>query len=139
MATEDIGLADSRAQPMTLEAWDICESLGSPEGELALAQVVLYTASIAKSNAGDLAFYAADVPSHLRNAPTKRMKSTGYGKGYQYDPDTEGGAALDQTAFPVAMGERVYYQSQPRGLEAKLNEKLDALRQARRRAQSGHE
>jgi putative ATPase len=146
MAIEDIGLADPRAQQMALEAWDIYERLGSPEGELALAQVVLYMASTAKSNAGYVAYGAAradveafgtaEVPLHLRNAPTKLMKSIGYGQGYQYDPDVEGGVALDQTAFPAAMGERVYYEPLPRGLEAKLKEKLDALREARRRAQA---
>ena len=147
MAIEDIGLADPRAQQMALEAWDIFERLGSPEGELALAQVTLYMAATAKSNAGYVAFGAAradveahgtaDVPLHLRNAPTKLMKSIGYGKGYQYDPDVEGGVALDQTAFPDSMGERVYYEPVARGLEAKLKEKLDALREARRRAQAG--
>ena len=149
MAIEDIGLADPRAQQMALEAWDIFERLGSPEGELALAQVVLYMASTAKSNAGYVAFGAAradveafgtaEVPLHLRNAPTRLMKSIGYGKGYQYDPDVEGGVALGQTGFPDALGERVYYQPLPRGLEAKLKEKLDALREARRRAQSGED
>jgi putative ATPase len=149
MAIEDIGLADPRAQQMALEAWYIYERLGSPEGELALAQVVLYMASTAKSNAGYVAFGAAradveahgtaEVPLHLRNAPTKLMKSIGYGQGYQYDPGVEGGIALDQTAFPASMGERVYYEPVPRGLEAKLKEKLDALREARRRAQGGEE
>ena len=147
MAIEDIGLADPRAQQMALEAWDIFERLGSPEGELALAQVTLYMATTAKSNAGYVAFGAAradvekhgtaEVPLHLRNAPTKLMKSIGYGKGYQYDPDVEGGVALDQTAFPESIGERVYYEPLARGLEAKLKEKLDALREARRRAQAG--
>jgi len=147
MAIEDIGLADPRAQQLALEAWDVYERLGSPEGELALAQVTLYMATTAKSNAGYVAFGAAradvekhgtaDVPLHLRNAPTKLMKSIGYGQGYQYDPDVEGGVALDQTAFPDSMGERVYYEPVPRGLEARLKEKLDALREARRRAQAG--
>ena len=147
MAIEDIGLADPRAQQMTLEAWDIYERLGSPEGELAFAQVTLYLATTAKSNAGYVAFGAAradvgkygtaEVPLHLRNAPTRLMKSIGYGEGYQYDPEVEGGVALDQTGFPEAMGERVYYEPVPRGLEARLKEKLDALREARRRARSG--
>jgi putative ATPase len=149
MAIEDIGLADPRAQQMALEAWDIFERLGSPEGELALAQVVLYMATTAKSNAGYVAYGAArsdvekygtaEVPLHLRNAPTKLMKSIGYGQGYQYDPDVEGGVALDQTGFPDALGERVYYEPVARGLEAKLKEKLDALRAARRRAQEGEQ
>ncbi|KAB7771833.1 replication-associated recombination protein A [Xanthomonas maliensis] len=146
MAIEDIGLADPRAQSMALEAWDIYERLGSPEGELAFAQLVLYLASTAKSNAGYAAFNQAkaevratgtqEVPMHLRNAPTKLMKSLGYGQDYQYDHDAEGGIALDQTGFPDAMGERVYYHPVPRGLEIKLKEKLDRLRAAREQARA---
>ncbi|WP_313341779.1 replication-associated recombination protein A [Stenotrophomonas sp.] len=146
MAIEDIGLADPRAQSMALEAWDIYERLGSPEGELAFAQLVLYLASTAKSNAGYAAFNLArqevresgtqDVPLHLRNAPTKLMKELGYGKTYQYDHDAEGGIALDQTGFPDAMGERVYYQPVPRGLEIKLKDKLDRLRAEREQARA---
>ena len=144
MAVEDVGLADPRALQMAIEAWETYDRLGSPEGELALAQLVIYLASCAKSNAGYKAFGAAkrdvaefgtqEVPMHLRNAPTKLMKELGYGQGYQYDHDVEGGVALDQTAFPEAMGERVYYQPTERGLEIKLKEKLDALRAARRKA-----
>jgi len=144
MAIEDIGLADPRAQQLALEAWDIYDRLGSPEGELAFAQLVLYLASTAKSNAGYAAFNMAkrevrefgtqEVPMHLRNAPTKLMKGLGYGQGYQYDHDVDGGIALDQTGFPDAMGERVYYQPVERGLEIKLKEKLDRLRQARKDA-----
>lgn len=146
MAIEDIGLADPRAQQMALEAWDIYERLGSPEGELAFAQLVLYLASTAKSNAGYAAFNLAkrevrefgtqEVPMHLRNAPTKLMKGLGYGQGYQYDHDVDGGIALDQTGFPDAMGERVYYQPVERGLEIKLKEKLDRLRKARAEART---
>ena len=145
MATEDIGLADPRAQTMALEAWDTFERLGSPEGELALAQLTIYLASAAKSNAVYVAFNAArhdvrehgtqDVPLHLRNAPTRLMKRLGYGKGYQYDHDAEGGIALDQSGFPDSMGERVYYRPVERGLEIKLKEKLDPLREARKAAQ----
>jgi putative ATPase len=141
MAVEDIGLADPRALQMAIEAWDAYDRLGSPEGDLALAQVVIYLASTAKSNAAYVAYGAvrsdirehgtADVPMHLRNAPTKLMKELGYSKGYQYDPDVEGGVALGQTGFPDAMGERVYYEPVERGLEIKLKEKLDALRKAR--------
>ncbi|HJR72440.1 MAG TPA: replication-associated recombination protein A [Luteimonas sp.] len=144
MAVEDIGLADPRALQMATEAWDAYDRLGSPEGDLALAQVVIYLASTAKSNAGYVAFKAAkrdveeygtqDVPMHIRNAPTKLMKQLGYGKGYQYDHDAEDGIALDQTGFPDAMGERVYYEPVERGLEIKLREKLSALRAARARA-----
>ena len=151
MAVEDIGLADPRALQMAIDAWDTYERLGSPEGDLALAQLVIYLASTAKSNAGYRAFNAAkadvrehgtqEVPMHLRNAPTKLMKALGYGTGYQYDHDTEGGIALDQTAFPDAMGERVYYTPVERGLEIKLKEKLDRLREARAQARraSGRE
>ncbi|WP_395787894.1 replication-associated recombination protein A [Aquimonas sp.] len=144
MSIEDIGLADPRAQQMALEAWDTFERLGSPEGELALAQVTLYMASTAKSNAGYVAYKSAcaevsssgtqDVPLHLRNAPTKLMKSLGYGEQYQYDHDLEGGIALDQTGFPDAMGEQVYYRPVARGLELKLKDKLDALRAVRSKA-----
>lgn len=144
MAVEDVGLADPRALAMAIEAWETYDRLGSPEGDLALAQLVIYLASTAKSNAAYVAFNTAkrdvaeygtqEVPMHLRNAPTKLMKSLGYSKGYQYDHDAEGGIALDQTGFPDAMGERVYYEPVARGMEIKLKEKLDALRQARARA-----
>jgi putative ATPase len=144
MAVEDVGLADPRALQMAIDAWDTYERLGSPEGDLALAQLVIYLASTAKSNAAYMAFNAAkrdvreygtqDVPLHIRNAPTKLMKELGYGKGYQYDHDAEGGIALDQTGFPEAMGERVYYEPVARGMEIKLKEKLDALRAARAKA-----
>jgi len=144
MAVEDIGLADPRALQMAIEAWNTYERLGSPEGELALAQLTLYLASTAKSNAAYRAFDAAradvrahgtqDVPLHIRNAPTRLMKSLGYGKDYQYDHDADGGIALDQTGFPDAMGERVYYEPVARGMELKLKEKLDALRAARTQA-----
>ena len=143
MAVEDIGLADPRALQMSIEGWDAYDRLGSPEGDLALAQVVIYLASTAKSNAAYAAYNAAradverhgtlDVPMHLRNAPTKLMKQLGYGKGYQYDHDAAGGIALGQTGFPDAMGERAYYEPVARGLELKLKEKLDALRAARSR------
>lgn len=141
MAVEDVGLADPRALQMAIEAWEAYERLGSPEGELALAQLVLYLASTAKSNAAYTAFKAAqadvreagtlEVPMHLRNAPTKLMKQLGYGTGYQYDHDAPDGVALGQTGFPDAMGERVYYEPVERGLEIKLKEKLDRLRAAR--------
>jgi putative ATPase len=144
MAVEDIGLADPRALQMATEAWDAYDRLGSPEGDLALAQVVIYLASTAKSNAAYMAFNQAkddvreygtqEVPLHIRNAPTKLMKQLGYGKGYQYDHDADGGIALDQTGFPDAMGERVYYQPVERGMEIRLKEKLDALRTARTKA-----
>ena len=146
MAVEDIGLADPRALQMAIDAWDAYDRLGSPEGDLALAQVVIYLASTAKSNAAYAAFNAArsdvgeygtqDVPLHLRNAPTKLMKQLGYGKEYRYDHDAEGGIALEQTGFPDALGERVYYAPVERGLELKLKQKLDALRAAREQARA---
>ena len=141
MAVEDIGLADPRALSMAIDAWETYDRLGSPEGELALAQLVIYLASTAKSNAAYVAYTAArrdvseygtqEVPMHLRNAPTRLMKELGYSKGYQYDHDADGGVALDQTGFPDAMGERVYYHPVERGLELKLKDKLDRLRAAR--------
>ena len=144
MAVEDIGLADPRALQMAIEAWDAFDRLGPPEGELALAQLTIYLASTAKSNAGYRAWNTArgdvealgtqDVPLHFRNAPTKLMKSLGHGKDYQYDHDADGGIALDQTGFPDVMGERVYYVPTTRGMEGKLKEKLDALRVARQQA-----
>ena len=147
MAVEDVGLADPRALQMAIEAWDAYDRLGSPEGDLALAQVVIYLATCPKSNAAYLAWGEAradvsaggslEVPMHLRNAPTKLMKQLGHGAGYQYDHDAEGGVALGQTGFPDAMGERVYYQPVARGLEIRLKEKLDALRAARMGARGG--
>ena len=144
MAVEDIGLADPRALQMAIEAWQAHDRLGSPEGDLALAQLTLYLASTAKSNAGYVAWKRAHadveaygtqpVPLHIRNAPTGLMKSLGYGKAYQYDHDVEGGVALGQTGFPDAMGEQVYYEPTTRGMEARLKEKLDALREARAKA-----
>uniref|UniRef100_UPI00355912E7 replication-associated recombination protein A n=1 Tax=Pseudoxanthomonas sp. 10H TaxID=3242729 RepID=UPI00355912E7 len=144
MAVEDVGLADPRALQMSVDAWDTYERLGSPEGDLALAQVAIYLASTAKSNAGynawnsaraDVRQYGtAEVPLHLRNAPTRLMKQLGYAKGYQYDHDSEGGIALGQTGFPDAMGERIYYEPVDRGLEIKLKDKLDRLRAARDQA-----
>ena len=142
MASEDIGNADPRALQIALDAWQTFDRLGSPEGELALAQAVIYLASCAKSNAVYAAFNTAmadvgkhgsyDVPQHLKNAPTSLMKSLGHGKGYQYDHDAKGGVALDQQCFPEQMGNPVYYQPVDRGLESRIKQKLDTLRQARR-------
>lgn len=146
MAVEDIGLADPRALEMAIAAWSAFDRIGRPEGELALAQVTLYLACTAKSNAGYVAFNAAQadvraqgtapVPLHLRNAPTQLMKSLGYGKHYQYDPDLPEGVALDQTGFPDELGERVYYQPLARGVEGKLKDKLDGLRARRAQARA---
>lgn len=144
MAVEDIGLADPRAWQLTLHAWDTYERLGSPEGELALAEAVLYLAMAPKSNAAYVAYGAAranvresgtlEVPMHLRNAPTKLMKGLGYGKDYQYDPDIEGGVALDQQCLPDALAGTEFYAPTANGIEAKIREKLNALRAARTQA-----
>jgi putative ATPase len=144
MAVEDVGLAEPRAWRMALDAWDTYERLGSPEGELGLAQLAIWLAIAPKSNAAYKAYNQArdlvrstgtlDVPMHLRNAPTKLMKGLGYGQGYQYDHDAEGGVALDQQCLPEALEGTVFYEPVERGLELKLREKLLSLREARREA-----
>jgi putative ATPase len=144
MAMEDIGLAEPRAWRMALDAWDTYERLGSPEGELGLAQLAIWLAIAPKSNAAYKAYNQAraiirdtgtlDVPLHLRNAPTKLMKGLGYGKDYQYDHDAEGGIALDQQCLPDALDGTVFYEPVERGLELKLREKLLSLREVRRQA-----
>ncbi|HEX3896702.1 MAG TPA: replication-associated recombination protein A [Rudaea sp.] len=144
MAIEDVGLADPRAMQIALEAWDTFERLGSPEGELALAEVAVYLAITAKSNAAYMAFGEVrstiaetgtlDVPMHIRNAPTRLMKELGYGKGYQYDHNVEGGVAFDQQLLPDKLVGREFYQPTGRGLEAKIAEKLQSIRTARRQA-----
>ena len=144
MAIEDVGLADPRALQFALEAWDTFDRLGSPEGELALAEVAIYLAIAAKSNAAYAAFGAVravigetgtlDVPLHLRNAPTKLMKGLGYGKGYQYEPDVESGIAFDQQCLPDQLVGREFYRPVERGLEAKIREKVQAIRSARAQA-----
>ena len=141
MAVEDVGLAEPRAWRMALDAWDTYERLGSPEGELGLAQLAIWLAISPKSNAAYMAFNKAratvkqmgtlDVPMHLRNAPTKLMKGLGYGSGYQYDHDAEGGVALDQQCLPDELVGMTFYEPVDRGLELKLGEKLAALRAAR--------
>lgn len=146
MAVEDVGLADPRALEMAINVWNAYDRIGAPEGDIALSNLVVYLASTAKSNAAYMSLHAAradiakygtqPVPMHLRNAPTRLMKTLGYGQGYQYDHDVEGGIALDQTAFPDDMGEQVYYQPVERGLEIKLKEKLDRLRIAREQARA---
>jgi putative ATPase len=141
MAVEDIGLADPRALGIAMQAWDAFDRLGSPEGELALAECALYLAVAAKSNAAYAAYNAVkadiretgtlDVPLHFRNAPTKLMKELGFGKGYAYDPDIEGGIDYGQTCFPEALGEKVYYRPVQQGSEIKIAEKLVRIRQLR--------
>jgi putative ATPase len=138
MASEDIGNADPRGLTLALEAWTAYERLGSPEGELALAQAVAYLACAPKSNAVYRAFGAAredvarygslPVPLHLRNAPTALMKGLGYGREYRYAHDEEGGFAAGEDYFPEEMPPRRYYEPPPRGLELKIGEKLAALR-----------
>ena len=141
MAIEDIGLADPRAWRMALDAWDTYERLGSPEGELGLAEMAVYLAVAPKSNAVYSALAAAratveqtgtlEVPMHLRNAPTRLMKDLGYGKGYQYDHDVEGGVALGQRCLPEALADLALYAPTERGLEGRIGEKLAALRAQR--------
>ena len=138
MASEDIGIADPRALTMTLEACAVYERLGSPEGELAIAQAVVFLACAAKSNAVYTAYQAAtedanslgslEVPLHLRNAPTRLMKEIGYGKGYRYAHDEPGGYAAGERYFPDDMPDRRYYVPAPRGLEIKIGEALEARR-----------
>ena len=139
MAWEDIGLADPRAMSITNEAAQTYERLGSPEGELALAQAVIYMAVAAKSNAGYVAYNAArahvaqdssrPVPLHLRNAPTKLMKQLDYGKNYRYAHNEEDGYAAGENYFPDGMPEVSFYQPTERGLEAKIAEKMAHLRE----------
>jgi putative ATPase len=138
MASEDIGLADPRALSIALEAVQTYERLGSPEGELALANAVLYMAVAPKSNAGYLAYGAArkfiakdtsrPVPEHLRNAPTKLMKELGFGREYRYAHDEPDAYAAGENYFPEGMQRVKWYQPTPRGLEQKIGEKLERLR-----------
>ena len=138
MANEDIGIADPRALQLALDAWDTYERLGSPEGDLALAQAVVYCACAAKSNAVYKAFNAVredvnrlgslPVPEHLRNAPTKLAKSLGHGRGYRYDHDEADGHARGQVYLPEELAGRRYYQPVERGLEIRIAEKLRYLR-----------
>ncbi len=146
MASEDIGNADPRALEICLSAWQTYERLGSPEGELAIAQAVVYLASAAKSNAVYAAFKLAmadaresgslDVPMHIRNAPTGLMKDLGYGEGYRYAHDEDDGFAAGEIYFPAELGERRYYRPVPRGLEIRIGEKLEQLRKLNRKARS---
>jgi putative ATPase len=140
MATEDIGLADPRALRLTLDAAEVYERLGSPEGELALAEAVLYLAVAPKSNAVYEAWNTArsfvkrdgsrPVPERLRNAPTRLMKDLGNGRGYRYAHDEEGAFAAGERYFPDGMEEPRFYVPAPRGLEQRIGEKLAELRAA---------
>ena len=146
MASEDIGNADPRALTLALEACAVYERLGSPEGELAIAQAVVFMACAAKSNAVYTAYQAAsadaaslgslEVPLHLRNAPTRLMKEIGYGKGYRYAHDEPGGYAAGERYLPDGMPDRRYYVPAPRGLEIKIGEALEARRARDRSAQA---
>jgi putative ATPase len=138
MASEDIGLADPRALRMALDAAEVYERLGSPEGELTLAQCVIYLAVAPKSNAAYKAFNQAKawvkkdgtrpVPMHLRNAPTQLMKQLDYGKGYRYAHDEEDGFAAGECYLPEGMPEPGFYKPVRRGLEIKIADKLEELR-----------
>jgi putative ATPase len=144
MASEDIGNADPRALTVALQAWDVQDRLGSPEGELAIAQAVVYMACAAKSNAVYTAYKAAmkdarekgslDVPLHLRNAPTRLMKELDYGKAYRYAHDEPEGYAAGETYFPDEMSPASYYQPVDRGLESRIAAKLEHLKDLDRQA-----
>jgi putative ATPase len=139
MASEDVGNADPRALRLALDAWDVQERLGSPEGGLALAQAVLYLACAPKSNAAYVALEAAmqdvrelgslEVPLRLRNVSSRLMKGLGYGAGYRYAHDEPEGYAAGERYFPEGMSDRVYYRPVPRGLEMRIGERLEYLRQ----------
>jgi putative ATPase len=139
MAWEDIGLADPRAMQIANDAAHTLERLGSPEGELALAQAVIYLAMAPKSNAGYLAYKAArafvagdksrEVPVHLRNAPTRLMKELGHGRDYRYAHDEPNAYAAGESYWPDGLSEPVWYEPVPRGLEIKIGDKLAQLRQ----------
>ena len=139
IASEDIGNADPRGLQIALDAWQTYERLGSPEGELAIAQAIAYLASTAKSNAVYMAWNEAmadarqsgslEVPLQLRNAPTGLMKELGYGKDYRYAHNEEEAFAAGESYFPEEMGERIYYHPVERGLELKIKEKLSRLRE----------
>ena len=139
MASEDIGLADPRALRLALDAAEVYERLGTPEGELALAECVVYLAVAPKSNAVYKAYNEARawvkkdatraVPLHLRNAPTRLMKTLDYGKGYRYAHDEEDGFAAGECYLPEGMAEPGFYQPVERGLEIRIAEKLRHLKE----------
>ena len=145
MAVEDIGLADPQAQALCVDAWETYERLGSPEGELALAQAVAYLALAPKSNAGYVAYKAARAaakktgsrppPMHIVNAPTQVMKDLGHGAGYQYDHDAEDGFS-GQSYFPDGMDRESYYAPVERGFERELKKRLDYFEKLRAKRQS---
>lgn len=144
MSVEDIGLADPQAQSICLHAWEIYERLGSPEGELALAQALIYLALAPKSNAGYTAFSAAKAearrtgstmpPKHILNAPTKMMKEQGYGAGYAYDHEAEN-AFSGQNYFPDGMRRPVFYEPPERGYERELKKRVEYFAKLRAKRQ----
>lgn len=146
MAVEDIGLADPQAQAVCLQGWETYERLGSPEGELALAQAVIYLALAPKSNAGYVAYKAARTaaretgseppPLHIRNAPTKLMKEIGYGAGYAYDHDAEDGFS-GQDYFPEGMKRPVWYLPPERGFERDLKKRVEYFAKLREKRRGG--
>jgi putative ATPase len=145
MAVEDIGLADPQAQALCIQGWETYERLGSPEGELALAQAVIYLALAPKSNAGYVAYKAArnaaretgsePPPLHIRNAPTRLMKDIGYGAGYAYDHDAQDGFS-GQDYFPDGMKRPVWYQPPERGFERELKKRIDYFAKLRAKRQA---
>ncbi|MCP4390024.1 MAG: recombination factor protein RarA, partial [Gammaproteobacteria bacterium] len=146
MAVEDIGIADPRGLELCLNGWQTFERLGSPEGELALAQGIVYLACAAKSNALYKAYGQAmedarnsgslEVPMHLRNAPTRFMEEQGYGDGYRYAHDENDGFAAGESYMPEALAGKLYYHPVDRGLEIRIAEKLERLRNRNREAGS---
>jgi putative ATPase len=144
MASEDIGNADPRALELSLNAWETQERLGSPEGELAIAQAVAYLACAPKSNAVYMAWNNAlaeakssgslEVPLHLRNAPTKLMKELDYGKAYRYAHDEPNAYAAGEEYLPEPLQGRRFYHPVDRGMEIKIGEKLAFLRELDRKA-----
>jgi putative ATPase len=146
MAIEDIGLADPRALRVALDACETFERLGSPEGELALAQAAIYLAIAPKSNAAYNAYNRArdhirkdksrPVPEHLRNAPTRLMKQLGYGRDYRYAHDEPDAYAAGETYFPEGMRDPKFYEPTPRGLEARIRERMNELRELDRTAKT---
>ena len=138
MASEDIGNADPRGLQLAMAAWDAYERLGSPEGELALAQAVLYLASVPKSNAVYKAFGVAmshvkesgshPVPMHLRNAPTRLMKELGHGDGYRYAHNEQDAYAAGENYWPDELQPQTYYEPVAQGLEVKIRDRLARLR-----------
>ena len=145
-AVEDIGLADPNALTQAIAAWETYDRLGSPEGELAVAQLVIYLATAPKSNAAYVAFGAARraardtgslmPPKHILNAPTRLMRDLGYGKGYEYDHDSED-AFSGQNCFPDGMARQEFYTPVDRGFEREIKKRLDYWAKLRARREEG--